>query len=104
VALWPQQPPTVLKFNLRFHDSTQKKLFSEHQNKPKFNNLDDSEVLSSDSPGLKALTASLTSSAPTTYVIGINNPYSLILSKNFLILMVGSSVTPKKPHNTGPFL
>ena len=30
-----------------------KKWFSKHQNKPKFNNLDDSGVLSSDFPGLR---------------------------------------------------
>ena len=32
---WPQQPPTekLLKFDLIFHDSTKKLLFSKHQNK-----------------------------------------------------------------------
>jgi hypothetical protein len=32
---WPQQPPTekLQKFNLIFHDSTQKPFFSKHQNK-----------------------------------------------------------------------
>ena len=50
-------PPTekVLKFNMTFHNSAKKYLFSKHQNKAKFNTLDDSEVLSSDIPGLKIL-------------------------------------------------
>ena len=51
---WPQQPPTekVLKFNMIFHDSTQKNFFSKHKNKAEFKCLDDSEVLSSDFPSL----------------------------------------------------
>ena len=40
---------------MRFHDSTPKILFSKHQNKAEFKNLDDSEVLSSDFTGLKTL-------------------------------------------------
>jgi hypothetical protein len=56
----PQQPPIekVLKFNMIFHDSTKIKLFSKHQNELKFKNLDDSEVLSSDFPGLRTSAAS----------------------------------------------
>ena len=46
-----------------FHDSTEKKSFSKHQNKVEFKNLDDSEVLSSDFPGPRTSAASLTSSA-----------------------------------------
>ena len=51
---WSQQPPTekVLKFNLIFHDSTHQNIFSKHQNKAEFMNLDDSEVLSCNFPGL----------------------------------------------------
>ena len=54
---WPQQPPTakVLWSNMRFHDCTPKILFSKHQIKPEFKNLDDSEVLSSDFPALTIL-------------------------------------------------
>ena len=62
---WPQQPQTerVLKFNLIFHDSTPKNFFSKHKNKTEFKCLDDSEVLSSDFPGLKTSAASMTSVA-----------------------------------------
>ena len=62
---WPQKPPTekVLKFNLRFHDSTSPKYFSKHQNKAEFKNLDDSEVPSCDFPGLRTSTASMISTA-----------------------------------------
>ena len=62
---WPQQPLTekVLKFNLTFHDSTPKNVFSKHQNKADFKNLDDSEVPSCDFPGLIISVASMTSTA-----------------------------------------
>ena len=49
-----------------FHDSTQKRFFSKHKNKAEFKCLDDSEVLSSDFPGLKTSAASMTSVASTT--------------------------------------
>jgi hypothetical protein len=51
---WPQQPPTekVLKFNEIFRDSTQNFFFSKHPNKAEFNDMDDSEVLSTDFSGL----------------------------------------------------
>jgi hypothetical protein len=64
---WPQQPPTekVLKFNIIFHDSTPKKLFSKHKIKAEFKCLDDSEGLSSKFPGLKTSAASMTSVAST---------------------------------------
>ena len=60
---WPQQPPTenVLKFNMIFHDHTQKLFCSKHKNKAKFKCLDHSEVLSSDFPGLKISAASMAS-------------------------------------------
>ena len=50
----PQQPPTekVLKFNLRFLDST-KTFFTQNFKKVELNNLGNSEVLSSDFQGLK---------------------------------------------------
>ena len=62
---WPQQPPTekVLKFHIIFHDST---FFSKHQNKAEFNNMDDSEVLSRDFPGLRTSAASMASTASAT--------------------------------------
>ena len=41
----------------------QKDFFSEHQNNAEFKNLDDSEVLSSNFPGLKTSAASMTSTA-----------------------------------------
>ena len=52
---WPQQPPTqkMLKFKIIFHCSMQKKLFSKHEYKAEFKNLDDSEVLRSDFPGIR---------------------------------------------------
>ena len=68
---WPQQPLTekVQKFNMIFHDSTQKRFFSEHKNEVEFKCLDDSEVLSSDFPGLKTSAASMTLTASTTSVV-----------------------------------
>ena len=64
---WPQQPPTenVLKFNMIFHDSTQKKIFPKHKNNAEFKYQDDSEVLSGDFTGLKTSAASMTSVAST---------------------------------------
>jgi hypothetical protein len=55
-------------------------IFSKHQNKAEFKNLNDSEVPSCDFPGLNNLN-------------NLNDLDSLILSKNLLILMVGSSVS-----------
>ena len=65
---WPQQPPTekVLKFNGIFCNSTKKNFFSKHTNRAEFNDMDDSEVLSSDFPGLRTSAASMTSTASTT--------------------------------------
>ena len=53
------------KFNMIFHDSTQKNFFSKHGNKAEFKCLNDSEVLSFDFPGLKTSAASMTSVAST---------------------------------------
>ena len=79
---WPQQPPTekVLKFNLILHDSTQKLSFSKHQCKAEFKILDDSEVLSSDFPGLKNL-CSLNDLDGLNNLSGLNDLDSLISSK-----------------------
>ena len=64
----PQKPLTekVLKFNEIFCDSTQNFFFSKHTNEAKYNDMDDSEVLSSDFPGLRTSAASMTSTASTT--------------------------------------
>ena len=56
----------------------------EHQNKAKFNTLDDSEVLSGDFPGLKNL-GSLNDLSGLSDLSGLNG---LISSKNLLIIMV----------------
>ena len=75
---WPQQPPTekVLKFNMIFHDSTQKNFFSKHNNKAEFKFLDDSEVLSSDFLGLKTSAASMTSVASTASMASMTSTAS----------------------------
>ena len=74
---WPQQPPTekVLKFNMIFHDYTQF-FFSKHKNKAEFKCLDESEVLSSDFPGLKTSAASMTSMASTASVASMTSTAS----------------------------
>ena len=93
---WPQQPPTekVLKFNMTFHDSTQKKPFSKHQNKAEFKNLNDSEVPSSDFTGLRTSAASMTSTASSTSMASMTSTASFH-QKKILILMVWSSLAPK---------
>ena len=75
---WPQQPLTekVLKFNLIFHDSTPKNIFSKHQNKAEFKNLDDSEVPSCDFPGLRTSAASMTSTASTASMASMTSTAS----------------------------
>ena len=64
---------------------------SKHQNKAKFKNLDDSEVFISDFLGLR------TSAASTVLnnLRGLNDLYSLISSKEILLLMVGYSLATK---------
>ena len=76
--VWPQQPPTekVLKFNMIFHDYTQKLFFSKHKNKAEFKCLDDFEVLSSDFPGLKTSAASMTSVASTASMASMTSTAS----------------------------
>ena len=75
---WPQQPPTekVLKFNMIFHDSTQKKIFPKHKNNAEFKYQDDSEVLSSDFTGLKTSAASMTSVASTASMASMTSTAS----------------------------
>ena len=100
---WPQQPQTerVLKFNMIFHDSTPKNFFSKHKNKTEFKCMDDFEVLTSDFPGLRTSAASLTSSASATSLASTASK-ALFHQKNFLILMIGSSLAPK-PLILAPF-
>jgi hypothetical protein len=83
---WPQQPPTekTPKFNIIFHDSTPKTFFSKHKNKAEFKCLDDSDVLSSDFPGLKTSAASMTSVASMTSMTSTASFHQ----KNLLIMMV----------------
>ena len=70
---WPQQPLTekVLKFNMSFHDFVKKNFFfktsKESDISPQIINLEDSEVLSSDFPGLRTSTVSLTSDPLETF-------------------------------------
>ena len=75
---WPQQPPTenVRKFNVILFDSTQKFFFSKHPNKAEFDDMDDSEVLSSDVSGLRASAASMTSTASTTSMASMTSTAS----------------------------
>ena len=58
----PQQPQTekVLKFKMVFCDSTPNYIFSKHQNKTDIQNLDDTEVLINDFPGIRTSEASTT--------------------------------------------
>ena len=73
---WPQQPPTekVLKFNMIFQHK--KKLFSKHENKAEFKCLDDSDVLSSNFPGLKTSATSMTSVASTASMASMTSTAS----------------------------
>jgi hypothetical protein len=62
-----------------FHDSTQKNFFSKHINKAEFKCLDDSEVLSSDFPGLKtsaAVTSTASMASMTSTASVYQNNYS----------------------------
>ena len=75
---WPQQPPTekMLKFNMIFHDPTPKNLFSKHENKAELKCLNDSEVLSSDFPGLTTSAISMTSVASTASMASMTSTAS----------------------------
>ena len=76
---WPQQPLTekVLKFNMIFHDSSKIILFSKHQNKAEFKDLDDSLGLRSDFPGLRTSAVSMTSTASMTSVASMTSTASI---------------------------
>ena len=75
---WPQQPPTekLPKFNIIFHDSIPKNFFSKHKYKAEFKCLDNSEVLSSDFPGLDSFVASITSLASTASMASMTSKAS----------------------------
>jgi spore coat protein CotF len=66
----------VLKFNWIFCDSIQSFFISKHPNKAESNDMDDSEVLSSDFPGLKTSMASMTSTASTTSLASMTSTAS----------------------------
>jgi hypothetical protein len=53
-----------------------KNIFSKHQNKADFKNLDDSEVRSCDFPGLIISVASMTSTASTTSMASMTSTAS----------------------------
>ena len=55
----------------------QKKIFSKHQNKVEFKNLDDSLDLNSDFPGLRTSTVSMTSTASMTSVASMTSTASI---------------------------
>ena len=72
------------------------KSISKHQNEDEFKNLDDSEDLSSDFSGLRSSAASLSSSASSTSLASTASK-AQFHQKNFLTLMIGSSLAPKWP-------
>ena len=77
---WPQQPLTkkMQKFNMIFHDSTLKNVFSKHKTKAEFKSLDDPEVLSSEFPGLTTSAASMTSVASTASLASMTSKASFL--------------------------
>ena len=79
------QQKRCINWRMIFHDSTPKKCFSKHQNKSKFNNLDDSGVLSSDFPGLWISVASMTSTASTASVASMTSTASFH-KRNYWVL------------------
>jgi hypothetical protein len=62
-----------------FIDYTPKLFFTKHNNKAEFKCLDDSEVLSSDFPGLKTSAASITAMASTASVASMTSTASFHL-------------------------
>ena len=78
-----------------------KNIFSKHQTKAEFKNLDDSEVLSSDFPGLKTSAVSMASTASTTSVASMTSATSFHEKNNAPDgwILPGNQMT-----NIGPFL
>ena len=68
--------------------NTQNFFFSKHKNEAEYNDMDDSEVLSSDFPGLRTSAASMTSTASTTSMASMTSTASF--HQILLILMDGS--------------
>ena len=89
------------KINLIFHDSTKISFVSKHQNKAEFENLVDSEVLSSDFSGLRISVASVTSTVSTTSVASMTSIASFHQKKSD---PDGSMIPGTKMTNSGPFL
>ena len=81
-----------------FHDSNPKNFFSKHKNKAESKFLDDSEVLSSDFPGLNSSAASMTSVASTASMTSIASFHQKTTDPDGLIIP-GTKLT-----NTSPFL
>ena len=75
---WPQQPLTerVQNFNMIFPDSTPIFFSSKHQSKAEYKNLDGTEVLSSDFPGVITSATSMTSMASTTSLASMTSTAS----------------------------
>jgi hypothetical protein len=75
---WPQKPPTekVLKFIMIFQDSTTIFFCSKLKDKAEYKCLNDSEVLSSDFPGLKISADSMTSVASTASMASMTSTAS----------------------------
>ena len=98
---WPQKPPTenstsvfmILSIFIIFQNT---KLKYSSPQIIRFKNQDDPEVLNSGFPGLRNH-CSLIDLSGLCNLIGLNSLYSLIFSKNFLILMVWSSMASKWP-------
>ena len=102
---WPQQPPTEKMLKIQ-HDILwycQKISFFKTSKwsdistlTTEFKSLDNSEVLSSDFPGLRNLSRLIDLNSLCN-LTGLNSLNSPISSKNYLILMVWSSLAPKWP-------
>ena len=100
---WPQQPQTeeVLKFKMVFYDSTPHSIFSKRQNKAEIQNLDDSEVLTNDFPGIRTSAALMTSSASAASMASTTSEALFIKELPDLDDWI---VPGTKMTNVGPFL
>jgi hypothetical protein len=84
-----------------FYNSIKKIFFSKNQNKAKFKILDDSEVISSEFPGLKTSAVSMASTASTTSLASMTSTTSFHEKNNApdSWILPGNQMT-----NIGPFL
>ena len=78
-----------------------KNIFSKHQNKAEFKNLDDSEVPSCDFLGLRTSAASMTSTASTTSMTSMTSTASF--HKKKIADSDGWIILGTKMTNNGPF-